>query len=90
MEKLIPYSVHLPPALHKKLKAAAKDRKASGLVRDAITAALEDKTMFEQGYDSGVDFTLQIIMDHPLMNSLQWQGESMAGIITGLVEAKRG
>ena len=36
-KRLIPYSVHLPEDIHKKLKAAAGDRKASALVRDAIT-----------------------------------------------------
>ena len=90
MEKLIPYSVHLPPALHKKLKAAAKDRKASAIVRDAVTALLDDKGAFEHGYDSGMDQAVFAVRNHPLLNSLQWQGESMADIVARLVEAERG
>ena len=35
-KRLIPYSVHLPEDVYKKLKEAAGSRKASALVRDAI------------------------------------------------------
>lgn len=90
MEKLIPYSVHLPPALHKKLKAAAKDRKASGLVRDALTAMLENRGQYEQGYEAGLLAALEAVKVHPLLHSLQWQGESMSEIVERLLEAERG
>ena len=36
-KKLVPYSVYLPLEMHVKLKKAAKQRKASQLIRDAIT-----------------------------------------------------
>ena len=90
MEKLIPYSVHLPPALHKKLKAAAKDRKASAIVRDALSAMLEDRTQYEQGYEAGLLSALEAVRVHPLLHSLQWQGQSMSEIVERLVEAERG
>jgi len=90
VEKLIPYSVHLPPALHKKLKAAAKDRKASGLVRDALTAMLENRGQYEQGYEAGLLAALEAVKVHPLLHSLQWQGESMSEIVERLLEAERG
>ena len=44
MEKrLIPYSVHLPEPIYAKLKKAAGERKASALVRDAITMMIVSK-----------------------------------------------
>ena len=55
MEKrLIPYSVHLPEEIYKKLKAAAGDRKASALVRDAITLIVEGDDQFNGGYNKAV------------------------------------
>jgi hypothetical protein len=36
-KKLVPYSVYLPIEQHIKLKDLAKSRKASALIRDAIT-----------------------------------------------------
>ena len=55
MEKrLIPYSVHLPEPIYNKLKAAAGQRKASALVRDAITLIVEGDDEFNGGYNKGV------------------------------------
>ena len=50
-KKLIPYSVYLPPEHHKMLKKAAKERKASSLVRDAIVMLLDGGDVFKSGYN---------------------------------------
>ena len=42
--RLVPYSVHLKRDVYDKLKLAAGQRKASGLVRDAITLIIEGET----------------------------------------------
>lgn len=49
-KRLIPYSVHLREDIYDKLKAAAKDRKATALVRDAITMIIEGDDAFDGGY----------------------------------------
>jgi hypothetical protein len=50
-KRLIPYSVHLPEEVHAKLKEAAGNRKASALVRDAITLIIEGDDEFNGGYN---------------------------------------
>lgn len=55
MEKrLIPYSVHLREDIYTKLKEAAKGRKATALVRDAITMIIEGDDSFNGGYNKAV------------------------------------
>ena len=41
MKKMIPYSVYLPAEYHDKIRELAKERKASGTVRDAIQMILD-------------------------------------------------
>ena len=53
-KRLIPYSVHLPEDIYEKLKKAAGDRKASALVRDAITLIVDGGDQFSSGYNKGV------------------------------------
>jgi hypothetical protein len=55
MEKrLVPYSVHLREDIYNKLKEAAGSRKASALVRDAITMIIEGDDSFNGGYNKAV------------------------------------
>jgi hypothetical protein len=46
--------VHLPEDIYEKLKKAAGDRKASALVRDAITLIVDGGDQFSSGYNKGV------------------------------------
>ncbi len=62
MEKrLIPYSVHLREDIYLKLKEFAKDRKATALVRDAITMIVEGDDAFNGGYNKAVRDIMAII-----------------------------
>ena len=60
-KRLIPYSVHLPEEIYKRLKAAAGERKASALVRDAITLIVEGDDQFNGGYNKAVRDVIAII-----------------------------
>ena len=60
-KKLIPYSVHLREDIYKKLKAAAGDRKASGMVRDAITMIIEGDDAYTSGYVKGIQTAIELI-----------------------------
>jgi hypothetical protein len=53
-KKLIPYSVYLPQKYHNKIKELAKQRKASGTVRDAICMILDGGDAFKSGYNQGL------------------------------------
>ena len=55
MEKrLVPFSLYLPPDLHRKLKQAAKQRKASQLVRDGIKLILDGGDHYKSGYNQAI------------------------------------
>ena len=59
--KLTPYSVYLPSDLHKKLKALAKDRKASELIRNAIQMIIDGNTAYNSGYNMALKDTIDIV-----------------------------
>jgi len=60
-KKLMPYSVYLPMEYYDKIKHLAKERKASGLVRDAIVMALDGNDEFKSGYNKGVRDAIKIV-----------------------------
>ena len=86
MEKLVPYTVHLPPELHRKLKRAARDRKAAGIVREALTAYLDELDPYEAGIKAGIKKAKEEVATHPLLNNLSWKDEAMAEIVNALLE----
>jgi len=59
--KLIPYSVYLPEKHYKALKKAAKDRKASELIREAIAIVIEGDDSYKSGYNNGVADSIRAI-----------------------------
>lgn len=82
MEKrLIPYSVHLPEAIFNKLKEAAGDRKAAGLVRDAITNFLEGGDLYKHGYEAGIRDCAAKVAKNKLAQSIAFEGEVISDVI---------
>lgn len=81
-KKLIPYSVHLPEEIFLKIKEAADNRKASGLVREAIISFIENKGLFEKGFNSGIDACVKSVKKHKLAGSLAVNGESLSESIS--------
>lgn len=81
-KRLIPYSVHLPEEVHRKLKAAAGQRKASALVRDAITLIIEGDDEFNGGYNKGVRDALSIINQSELCKAISYYDDTLAKILT--------
>ncbi len=82
MEKrLIPYSVHLPEEIYKQLKAAAGERKASALVRDAITMIVSGDDEFNAGYNKAVQDVISIIHGDNWCKYVGVSGKSFASYI---------
>lgn len=75
--RLIPYSVHLPEHIYKKLKDAAGDRKASALVRDAISLILEGGNVYNSGYNKGLQDAIDIINGNETARSLSVNGQNL-------------
>ena len=77
-KRLIPYSVHLPEDIHAKLKIAAGNRKASGLVRDAITMIIEGDDAFNAGYNKAIRDVISVFHGDQWCKVLGIEGQSMA------------
>jgi hypothetical protein len=60
-KNLVPYSVYLPVEYHARLKRAAKERKASTIVRDAVRMMLDGNNVYRAAYNKGVTDSANII-----------------------------
>ena len=85
-KRLIPYSVHLREDIYKKLKAAAGDRKASSLVRDAITFIIEGDTAFDSGYKKGLRDAIDAVKAHKTASAISFGGATISESIVEKIE----
>lgn len=85
-KRLIPYSVHLPEPVYKQLKAAAGERKASALVRDAITLIVEGDDTFNGGYNKGVRDSIDAVRDNELASRISYDGTNVADNLVAQLE----
>jgi hypothetical protein len=79
--------VHLREDIYLKLKAAAGQRKATALVRDAITLIVEGDDVFNGGYNKGLRDAIAVIKDNERASSISIDGESIADILSKQIEA---
>jgi hypothetical protein len=85
-KRLIPYSVHLPEDVYLKLKEAAGNRKASALVRDAITLIVEGDDEFNGGYNKGVRDCIRLIQQNELCKAIGYYEDTLAKILSDQLE----
>jgi len=86
-KRLIPYSVHLREDIYLKLKEAAKGRKATSLVRDAITMMLEGDEAFSGGYNKAIRDMIGIIQEDHWSSVIGVQGTTIAEHLTKELDA---
>lgn len=86
-KKLIPYSVYLPPEHYKKLKAAAKTRKASSMVRDAIAIIIEGNDTFKSGYNKGLKDAAKVVYDNEQAQMVAIKGKDLGSVLTEQIES---
>jgi len=86
-KRLIPYSVHLREDIYLKLKDAAKGRKATALVRDAITMMLEGDEAFSGGYNKAIRDMIGIIQEDHWSSVIGVQGTTIADHLTKELDA---
>lgn len=60
-KKLLPYSVYLSPEHYEKIKQHAKNRKASSLVRDAITMIIDGNDPYKAGYAQALRDAVKVV-----------------------------
>jgi superfamily II helicase len=80
-KRLIPYSVHLPEDVYNKLKEAAGNRKASALVRDAITLIVDGDDEFNGGYNKAVRDVISVIHDNQWCKVIGVGGQPLAELL---------
>lgn len=86
-KKLVPYSVYLPVEHYLKLKEAAKDRKASVLIRDAISMILDGGDAYNSGYNKAIRDAAKIVYDSPEAQMIAIKGKDLGSILTQQIEA---
>ena len=79
--KLIPYSVYLPEKHYKALKKAAKDRKASELIRDAIAIVVEGNDAYRSGYNNGLSDALKVVANCKEAQMVAFGGKDIGKIL---------
>lgn len=77
-KRLIPYSVHLSEEIYNKLKSAAKERKATGLVRDAITMYINGEDEFNAGYNKALRDMASMLQEDEWATSIAINGTTLA------------
>ena len=87
--KLIPYSVYISEEHHEKLRAAAKDRKAASIVRDAISMILDGQDLFNSGYNKGLTDAAQVIYDCPEAQMVAVRGKDIGVVLSEKINSLR-
>ena len=86
-KKMIPYSVHLPREHYILLKKAAKGRKASSIVRDAILMFLSGgDDSFKSGYNKGIRDAAKVVYDCPEAQMIAIKGKDLGAILTEQIQ----
>lgn len=92
-KRLIPYSVHLSEPIYLALKEAAKGRKASSIVRDAITMILDGDDAFNSGYNKALRDAMRVLQEDKFLSSLSCNNipvlESVVFELTDMVIIKK-
>ena len=86
MGRLVAYSCFIPEEHYKRLKAAAKDRKAAALVRDGLTMILENQSAFNAGYNAAIKDSMKVVYDCPEAQMVAVQGKDLGAHLKGQLE----
>lgn len=86
-KKLVPYSVYLPVEYYNKIKDFAKDRKASGMVRDAIIMSIEGGDAFTSGYKKGLRDAVTAVDNCKEIEVIAINGRYLADILAEQINA---
>ena len=85
-KNLIPYSVYIPVEQHTKLKELAKSRKASVLIRDAITMIIDGHSAYKSGYNKALKDAAKVIYDCKEAQMIAIGGKDLGFILSEQIE----
>ena len=85
-KKLVPYSVYIPQEYYLKLKAAAKERRASVLIRDAIMMICDNQDSYKLGYNRGVSDAAKVVYDCEEAQMIAVKGKDLGSILAEKID----
>jgi hypothetical protein len=86
MGRLVAYSCFIPEEHYKRLKAAAKERKAASLVRDGLTMILENQSAFDAGYNTAIKDAMKVVYDCPEAQMVAVSGKDLGAHLKNQLE----
>ena len=86
-KKLVPYSVYIPQDIYVKLREAAKDRKASVIVRDAIVRAFDESDSYTSGYNRALKDAADVVYESKEAQMIAIKGKDLGSILTQQIES---
>ena len=86
-KKLVPYSVYLPEELFIKVKALAKERKASTMIRDASTVMVSGNDSFKGGYNKGIQDAAKVVFDCKEAQMVAVNGRDIGAVLSDQILA---
>ena len=85
-KKLIPYQVYLPEEYHEKLREAAKERKASVLIRNAIGMLVDGTDVYSTGYNAGIKDAAKFIYDCEEAQMIAVKGKDLGVVLSERIQ----
>lgn len=85
-KKLVPYSLYIPQEHYQMLKDAAKERKASELIRDAIAMIADGGDAYKSGYNQAIRDAGKIVYDCPEAQMVAVKGRDIGDILSQRIE----
>jgi hypothetical protein len=86
-KKLIPYNLYLYSEHVDKLKKMAGQRKASALVRDAVSMMLDGKDEYSAGYNRGLKDCIALVDSCKEIEHIAVRGKYLADILADGINA---
>jgi len=86
-KKLVPYNLYLYTEHVDKLKKMAGQRKASSLVRDAVSMMLDGKDEYSAGYNRALKDAISAINSCKEIEHIAVRGKCLANILADSINA---
>jgi hypothetical protein len=86
VKNLIPYSVYLPKEYHDRISELAKERKASGLIRDAICMILDGSKPYRAGYNQAIRDAVKTVGKIQYLDIIAIKGRYIDNTVTEQLE----
>ena len=85
-KKLIPYNLYLYAEHVDKLKNLAGKRKASSMVRDAVSMMLDGKDEFSAGYNRALKDVIEVVNKCDEIEFIAIRGKYLADVLIDQIE----